>query len=266
MMQLQMLKMALIAYVNSMKAVWSAIAHPISIMSKRKGDLKDYRIYGNSVQNGTPTPEEPIEVQSVGELITEGEYTGKYKVPVTVRGKNLLDMSQHTVSQGVYLDNTGTAKANTRFIRISPIAVKPSTQYTLSVGSKYFLYTIWFFSGGDGTGIEKVNAFKLLKKTFTTPDNCNYIRVSIDSYYAGGTALVEDFEWAMLEKGEGDGIYEPYIESQTHNIYLDEPLKTGEVIQQSVDGLPPLPQFEGTTIYEVQTEVPPSGIEVCYYE
>jgi hypothetical protein len=30
--------------------------------------------------------------------------------------------------------------------------------------------------------------------------------------------------------------------------------------------LPKLPQFKGTTIYEVQTAVPPSGIEVCYYE
>ena len=30
--------------------------------------------------------------------------------------------------------------------------------------------------------------------------------------------------------------------------------------------LPNLPQFKGTTVYEVQQDIPPSGIEVCYYE
>ena len=70
-MNLQMLKMALIAYVNSAKAIWSVIAHPLSIISKKATMLKDYRIYGNSVQDGEPTPDNPIEVQSVGELTTK---------------------------------------------------------------------------------------------------------------------------------------------------------------------------------------------------
>lgn len=69
--QLQMLKMALIAYVNSAKAVWSIVAHPLEIFSKKGKKLKDYRIFGNSVQDGVPTPEAPIEVQSVGELTTK---------------------------------------------------------------------------------------------------------------------------------------------------------------------------------------------------
>jgi hypothetical protein len=37
-------------------------------------------------------------------------------------------------------------------------------------------------------------------------------------------------------------------------------------ITEQLINLPALPQFKGTTIYEVQTAVPPSGIEVCYYE
>ena len=66
-----MLKMALISYVNSAKAVWSIVAHPLEIFSKKGKNLKDYRIFGNSVQDGVPTPEAPIEVQSVGELTTK---------------------------------------------------------------------------------------------------------------------------------------------------------------------------------------------------
>lgn len=37
-------------------------------------NLKDYRIYGNSVQDGTPTPENPVEIESVGDLLLPEEY------------------------------------------------------------------------------------------------------------------------------------------------------------------------------------------------
>ena len=30
-------------------------------------NLKDYKIYGNSVQDGTPTPTNPVEIESVGD-------------------------------------------------------------------------------------------------------------------------------------------------------------------------------------------------------
>ena len=53
-------------------------------------NLHNVAIHGNSVQDGAPTPENPIEVQSVGEKVTEGEYAGKYKVPVTVRERICL--------------------------------------------------------------------------------------------------------------------------------------------------------------------------------
>ena len=45
----------------------------LTFRSKKAGRLSDYRIYGNTV-NG----------ENVGDLITEGEHAGEYKVPVTV--------------------------------------------------------------------------------------------------------------------------------------------------------------------------------------
>ena len=260
-----MLKQALIAYVsNTVKAIWSVVAHPLTIVGSKNGNVKDYKIYGNSVQNGEPTPDNPVEVQSVGEY---DEESGKYKVPITVRGKNILDMSQHTVTAGYYLDSSGTASSsNTNFLKLSMIEVKPNTTYTIS--SNLYFYTIWFSSNNslNGGGISKVNAYNVKKKKFTTPEGCNYIRVSFDLRTSNqGGQGVGVFEWAMLEVGEGDGIYEPYIEPQTVNIYLDEPLRTGQVMQKSKDNLPSLPQFEGTTVYEAQTEIPPSGIQIQYY-
>lgn len=40
---------------------------PLTLLNCKGVDLVDYKIYGNSVQDGTPTPEAPIEVESVGE-------------------------------------------------------------------------------------------------------------------------------------------------------------------------------------------------------
>lgn len=51
----------------------------LTYTGKEETNLKNYRIYGNTV-NG----------ESVGDLITEGEHAGEYRVPVTVEGKNLL--------------------------------------------------------------------------------------------------------------------------------------------------------------------------------
>lgn len=57
---------------------------PLTLSNPIGDDLIEYSITGNIVQDGTPTPENPIEIQSVGELVTEGEYSGKYKITVTI--------------------------------------------------------------------------------------------------------------------------------------------------------------------------------------
>ena len=40
-------------------------------------------IKGNTVQNGTPTPSNPVSVDGVGELETSGEHAGDYKIPIS---------------------------------------------------------------------------------------------------------------------------------------------------------------------------------------
>lgn len=39
-------------------------------------------IYGNMLQTGTPTPDNPIQPQECGVLETEGTYAGQYKIPI----------------------------------------------------------------------------------------------------------------------------------------------------------------------------------------
>ena len=59
----------------------------ISISDHLEGEsVIDCKIYGNSVQNGTPSPDNPVEIQSVGDLVTDeaSEYYGKYDIPIVV--------------------------------------------------------------------------------------------------------------------------------------------------------------------------------------
>ena len=61
------------------------------IMEYSKGkNLRNYEIYGNSVQNGTPSPDTPIEIQTVGDLTT----------------KNLFDVNAITSTSGGYVENS----------------------------------------------------------------------------------------------------------------------------------------------------------------
>lgn len=47
-----------------------------------EGYLESYKIYGNTEQTGTPTPENPIMPSGCGELETTGAHVGQYKLPI----------------------------------------------------------------------------------------------------------------------------------------------------------------------------------------
>lgn len=75
---------------------------PLALAGSQEAKLINYNIYGNSTQtydkDTPPSPENPIDIISVGDLVTDENATeeeisnnkvGKYKIPVTVYGKNL---------------------------------------------------------------------------------------------------------------------------------------------------------------------------------
>ena len=82
-------------YINTAVKLADAEGYPCVLTHSKGKNLRNYEIYGNCVQNGTPSPDTPIEIQSVGDLVTDetSEHYGKYDVPVRVCGKNLLPNS-----------------------------------------------------------------------------------------------------------------------------------------------------------------------------
>ena len=82
--------------------------YPISISDHlEEENVIDYKVYGNSVQNGTPTPDNPVQIQYVGDLVTDktSEYYGKYSLPVEVCEKHSADDEPYNSSiTNIYLD------------------------------------------------------------------------------------------------------------------------------------------------------------------
>lgn len=69
---------------------------PLSFKAKGK-PLSAWSITGNTVQNGTPTPENPVEVQGVGDYDSD---TGLYKIPVVTSADGT-----ESITTPIYLDS-----------------------------------------------------------------------------------------------------------------------------------------------------------------
>ena len=209
-------------------------------------------IYGNSIQDGIPTPEAPIEVQSVGELVTEGDYVGKYKVPVTVRGKNFVDKNTLSRVAGNYYDfyekngdliTIHGSKAETiysaggGFVRFYFPEDLPSGRYIFSVDVTLleagdFGASLIFYAGPSAKYSEKYTTFKNLslnqkRKLYISGNFTNGFGTVL--LRVNGCKVLIDISALQVEEGLEVTEFEPHIEPQNVSIYLNEPLrKVGE--------------------------------------
>ena len=207
-------------------------------------------------------------------FVSNGENLVDYRIygasgGVGDRTENLFDKDSESVAG--YIDGSGTIATisdypistydyinvlpNTYYSYKAFIAANPneSTRKTIRVSyytsNKAFISR--YFEIGNG----------LTKKTITTPNNCFYVRLSID----------DNLENVMLWEGSSNvSVYEPYgckipivCGETTTNIYLDEPLGENESISMSDTGVS-IPTINGTNILTVDTEVQPSKMYIKY--
>lgn len=181
-----------------------------------------YELYGV-----VPTPNYPSEIVSLGSKVTDNNDVnyGKYKLEFEGVGKNSINFDIANAFSGYYFDGNGSSSAaDKRFIRYKAVEVKPNTTYTLS--SNLGIYTIWLFD--DNVSISRIMVPKsennLIKTTtFTTPENCNYIRISL--YNTSDTTDTVALEWLQLEVGSTATDYTEYAEPLKYDVYLNEPLR-----------------------------------------
>lgn len=178
----------------------------------------DTKYAGNTIQDGSPTPDAPVAIQTV---------TGAQTVTIT--GKNLF--SSPVIVGGWNANGTANmgASAKNRFKSQDKIAVLPSTTYTLSgdpkISGKTLQSTVQTYNASETiiSQLPSSSTFATLPYTFTTPSNCYYITISgrySDNTQIGST-LGEPTDAIMnvqLEQGSTRTFYEPY---QSHDYIVD---------------------------------------------
>lgn len=199
------------------------------VLEYSKGkNMRNYEVYGNSVQDGTPTPESPVEIQSVGDLTTKNLLDSS----VTISTINGVTM---TYDNGVITLN-GTCTASANFV-LNNIVLSAGT-YTLSanankvpVNNDYAF--VQLYDSTNNQIIEVVNSNAQGYRTITTSVDGNFkYRVRIDVGCVYDNVILKP----QLEEGSTATEYEPYhkydipitvtgTRSETTHIYLDEPLR-----------------------------------------
>lgn len=126
------------AYTDALAIVETASGEVVSIGDSAARKLRGLKLYGRSVQDGTPTPENPVEIQSAGD---GGDIT------TTICGTNLLDFS------GAVGGTTGGITAT----------LTGDGGYVMTGTANITAINIWFF--GDYSG--GINVFTLYPGTYT---------------------------------------------------------------------------------------------------
>lgn len=194
-------------------------------------NMSNYRIYGNSIQDATPTPDNPVEVQSVGDLVTDTTDInyGKYKIPVKVTGteNNLLDFRKLQGITSYGSNNTSTKMIVSNNYKGIIIQCEPNTEYVLQLSKAISKFRFFYYDtepiientisiGGayydSGSNVGSTVA------RFTTTSNAKWIGIAL------GTNEEMENTKVWLTKGTQEVEYEEY-QGETCNIYLDEPLR-----------------------------------------
>ena len=103
---------------------------PATLTGTKAGYLQRYKIYGNTEQIGTPTPENPIVPSECGELETTGAYAGQYKLPLTSAGQNV----------DIYLGESQTTRRIKKLV-LTGNETCTISESTASPGAYCYVYT-----------------------------------------------------------------------------------------------------------------------------
>lgn len=191
-------------------------SNTIELTKTFEDKVSNYRIYGNSIQDGTPTPDTPVEVQSVGDMTNLIKFN-VYGHENNTRISNLEELKS-IISQGydviwsIIIQSTGGiieyGQPNTYYLVVE---VEPNTEYTLSGYTKNNIFEY----------DENLNYIQTLGKninssssSFVTSENAKYIMTYIYNRAQTTTqqpyTLEEIKNMNQLEEGTEATEYVPY--------------------------------------------------------
>ena len=208
-------------YYGGEETVVTSSTFPVVVNDSTGTPIRHVDINGNTTQSGTPTPDNPVEVNGIGER-TENLFDGEW------------------VQGGINI--SGNPVISSERIRAYQ-AVQPNTTYTFS--STKYVRLIYGYNGNEKVDIIYDVGFGLSQSaTFTTQSNCTRIGIVIAaSTTATGNILPLDISDVMLNTGSTAKPYEPYgykldisNGQQTTNIYLGSTQTVRQIKKLVFDG------------------------------
>ena len=203
---------------SSLKAVTISSGTLTKVDKSKALSIKQY--YGNTVQNGTPTPESPVEIQTISGDNSFSINNSSYRVDFG--GDNLLPQDKYIASTEVngitYTNNgdgtfslSGTASANTtiRIIPVGDLSLKTSQAYYLYSSQAYnsTSFNMSIVLNDSGT-----NRYLTANGTLTTPSSFTQARLQF--YIASGnTVNVQNIKLMLVEGNTAPSRYSPYVEN-----------------------------------------------------
>ena len=205
--------------------------------------------------------------ESVGDLVSGGEHSGKYKIGVIARGKNLLNSDLWLP----YFDKLedGSYKSKQYITTSQRIAVNlPAGNYTMSVdikceSSKNYKPCFYYADGNriQVSALYSNGDWKHGEWSFTLAKDA----VAVGWYYSE-TSKQLYFKNFQIEYGDTATEFDEFKEPQTFDIFLDEPLRSeeyidfenGRVVRENGEeelSLPDIPTTRGTTVCEINTNI-----------
>lgn len=177
------------------------------IMEYSKGkNLRNYEIYGNSVQNSTPSPDNPVEIQSVGDLTKNLLPYPYYNTTKTLYGVTWTDNGDGTITV------SGTPTGNTSFFLANRISISPNTKYCFSGidGTSNIMLNVTLYDENNTFVVSFDNSTTSNRLTFDTTDypSAIYARFLIKRKKNG--VEVSGTIRPKLELGSTATEYEPY--------------------------------------------------------
>jgi hypothetical protein len=180
------------------------------------GKIQDMMLYGKSSQDGTPTPENPVEIKSV------------VNPTVKVWGKNLLNYNAWkgtpiTRGTAIYENNgiTLTATENDCYSEMGNnfpdnAKIKVSEGETLTLSWEQIENNkegyIYIFGNGIASNSVNIDNRKSKKLSYTVPSGVTFITFRFGVAATGDTISYKNIQ---IEKGSEATSYEPYHDEQT---------------------------------------------------
>ena len=225
--------------------------YPLILKHSKGRKLLDYKIYGNSVQDGTPTPDNPIEIQSVGDLVVDKNDAnyGKYKIPVKVNDITTnIYLKEPLRKIGNYADYIDFV--NQKVVRNTKLR-KFTGDEKWYISGKNFALANW----DDGLSVTHVSAYAQGYK-------CNIAKENSSTSYKFKTHNNQGIDWIIFDFKDDITTLEgwkSYLKANDVYVIYSLATPTEETIE-----LPTIPTNEGTNIIEVDKEVLPSNMEAEY--